>query len=337
MSDPILPPEDPQSGPDPSGAQPIPGPGTPPLPEPGTQPPDRTRTTNRLLGWVLAGLVVVIGLIVWTQIRDTGETVTPPLDTTTTSLAAETTVVGETTTTGAEETTTTGAETTTTTTEAVTTTIPGFVAPTTSAEAVRSFVTAIATNDLDTAWALMAQPSRDEVGSREQLEAYTQDYVEGYTAWASADEVAQYSNLVLSADEGEMYVVTLAGDIAGEGVTEFGTFSMPVTSPDESTFLVLAFLRGEAVEFIVPDGSAEPPAVVSNATIFEVLIPNPATSVYFAVDDDDMSEGIVTEHSDGSVSATTAYDELPPGDHVLTVFYVGENTLTADALPFTVQ
>ena len=306
-----------------------PGPGgTPPEP-----PPGRSNATNWLLAAILVTLVAIVAVLVFNSGDDEASEPTAsiaPIESTTTGADETTTSVGDTTTTTPE--TTTSAPETTTTTVADTTTTTVIDAPTDPTEAATGWIAAISAGDADLAWALMAPESQEAIGGREGFDDTFTALQEGWGAWADAtDPTGEGSPWVFTNQiDGEVVVVTLAGTVTQEGTEAQRAAALPVMVSGDVA-LVQPFLRGDPVEFVVPEGGDEP-SVVFPDPVFEVIVPG-EPAVQFFVGDEAIESTVTGGSGETSLATTAPVPGLEVGGlEVLTVVYLEEGLINADAI-----
>lgn len=321
--------------------QPLSREGRPPTSAPPPPPDGPSTATVWLLAGILGALAILIVLFVFFLTRDDDQQAAADLSTTTTGEAtttseAETTTSTseETTTTTEAETTTTSEETTTTTSEATTTSAPAVVATSAQDAAIR-WINAIGAGDIDTAWALVAPASQDAVGGRSGFEGLFIELSEGFGAWANASPRTLYTNEVRLVGVADLWIVTLAGRVTQEGTTFDSAAAIPVLGSGSGPYLVRPFERGDLVEFVTPPFS-DPPAVFAADGTFEMLVPETSTAQLF-VDDQVRIDPAIEAAGGGNARATGTPDApLAPGRHALTVLYVDQGLVHAEALAFDV-
>ena len=223
------------------------------------------------------------------------------------------------------------AEETSTTVPTPTTTAPALVGPTfeaTAEEAARAWVQAIGAGDLDRAWDLLAEPSREYTRGRAAFEAGRTSLAESWGAWAGAEGVAYRTIAIpglgseeatdLPADIPRLAVVILSGSVAQEGRTEFGAVSLPVRGTvgsarvDPFTDVAIALEPGPAESGTHPR--------IPGATVLSAYTPA-AAKVWFVLDDRAPVAPDDVEGADGDqqyVSITPA-PVLSTGLHTVTV------------------
>ncbi len=310
---------------------------TPPPPPEGPSP-----ATVWLLAGILGALAILIVLFVFFLTRGDDEPAATDLSTTTTeetttTTEAETTTSSpeETTTTTEAETTTTTEETTTTTTEATTTSTGRVVVATSAREAALQWINSISTGDVDTAWALVAPSSQDALGGFAAFEGIFTELSEGFGAWATASPRTVYANEVRLVGVADLWVVTFEGQVTQEGNTVDSAAAIPVSGSGSGPYLVRPFERGDLVEFVAPPFS-DPPAVFPADGTFEVIVPDGSTVQLFV--DDTVRLDPAMEASGGGSARATAAPESPlgTGRHALTVLYVNQGDVHAEAVAFDV-
>ncbi len=303
------------------------------------QPKDRAQlVTNWLLGAVIVLLIAIVAFVV---LRDDPATVAG--DTTTTTTVApgvtETTEIGETTTVPGDITETTLA--TSTTVSDSTTTIPVDTtqAPTpdeTIASSLASeWITALGDGDADTAWELLDPASQAAIGGRSGFDGSFTGLVEGYGAWADATDVVVYTSPVPLVEPAELYIVSWAGTVNQEGVTSPSAIAIPVTVNQQGAF-VNPFLRGDLVEFVVPERS-DPPAIFANITTFEVDIPTDAVPLVFVNGFYETNQQVQDLGGGKSRVYITPDGNLEVGaNQVLAVVYFFDGLVHAEAVNFVI-
>lgn len=294
--------------------------------------------------WWLTALIalvaIVAGIVVWSFVQDDVEVVSG--DTTTTDATDTTVPAEETTTTTSAETTTTTGETTTTGGGETTTTALAPIGMASAEDAVLAWIDALAAGDLDTAWALLDVAAQDAVGGRAAFEDLRTDLAEGFGAWADAVDRVAYVAVVEETFQSEVEVVTLVGEVTQEGDTVESLAAVPAIIRSDVGFQVLAFVRGDLVEFVrpVPIDPADPDAATPLPATgpIEVVVPETATLVVISVDDElvlAVDDTDLTPADDGRALASFSIDPpLEAGRHALTVVYLDEDVVHADAVLF---
>jgi hypothetical protein len=295
-----------------------------------------SNATNWMLGLLLVAVVVVIGLLAVLVFTDDQ----PAADSTTTtsSALASTTTTGESTTSSATSSTT--AAPSSTTSEASSTTSTSTVARPdvrNAEEAAEAYIAALGSGDTATGWVLLAPEAQAAVGSFDAFDDLATAFVEGFGGWRRATDVTVYENVMTRTFVGDITVVTYAGEVTREGITELGTLAVPVRGEGDGPYDVMWFFPEERVEFAVPEVT-DPPASFPADGTFEILVPETVTFVKFAVDDLGEFEGLSDPPRRGTARVTASPNtDLAPGLHALTVLTIDGDFVVADAVAFVVE
>lgn len=210
--------------------------------------------------------------------------------------------------------------------------------------AVLSWVEALGEGDGDAAWAAMGAASREELGSKEELEAMMADLAVDYGAWSAAEPEQVLVTPMPSEGEGTLAVVTLVGVLEHEGTSQARADAFPVRIVDGEVALE-PFAPAGALEVAVPepaeDGTA-PQVGTSEELVF--VVPSGADAPVLRLDD---GETVVCGEAEGTELG--ALDQEPgqrcayrpeggfdAGAHVVTVAFLGADgaSMTAESLRF---
>lgn len=190
--------------------------------------------------------------------------------------------------------------------------------------AARDWV-AVAGDAGNAAWDLLAEQSRESVGSRSRLYERRSELAEGWGAWAEATDVA-YRTVTLVGDEPGMNplppeiprlaVVIITGRVSPEGTTAFRTASLPVRGTKD---------RVEVDPFSDVAVELEPDPVfkgdrIPSRTELGAFTPSGAR-VWFVLDDRDVVGPEDSQGADGDQQHVT-FRTVPPlssGQHSYTV------------------
>ena len=209
----------------------------------------------------------------------------------------------------------------------------GQPAPGTAEEAARVWVAALGAGDLDRAWAVLADASRQQVGGRPGFDAMASALAEGWGAWAFAPEVISSTTTLVSSGEGEAGTVTLAGTVSQEGTTE-----------RRGAVLGVRVLGGVAAvdPFTRPETSAEIEAPANGAAVpcdteLVAYVPAGTQVLQFSIDGFQMTPETEGADGDRQRASLELEDGMAAGDHVLTVAYVdAAGRIGGEAVTFTV-
>lgn len=310
--------------------------------------PTRSRAqlvTNWLLGAVVVALIALVTVLYVRDDATTADGTTP----TTSVPASDSTQPGDgssdvsTSTTPGDETTTTVADTSTTTLpESVTaTSVDGSATPTVeevaAAAVVDSWIAALGDGDGDGAWALLSEDSQDAIGGRSGFDGTFSGLAEGYGAWADATDVLKYSSAVPADPAVDLVLVTWVGTVSQEGTTAIRSFALPVVFDADGNARVEAFLRGDLVEFVIPQ-EGESVAGYPSISTFEFDIPSGAVPFAF-------TNGLLSpiqetvDLGNGKVRASVApVGILEVGRfHVLSIVYLQTGIVHGASVPFMME
>lgn len=204
-----------------------------------------------------------------------------------------------------------------------------------AADAVRAFVTAVGSGDLDAAYALLSERSRQAVGGREGLEDLRSELGEGFGAYGSAPDLVTdpvtVASPVASGGREWLVVVQLSGTVAQEGPPAFAATAVAasVVAGEARLELFQRVAEGQAVIFDPPSGTAIP----ARPTL-TVRYPTGAVDAVSLVLDGAPVASTRTGAALGSTSEEhTPPAPLTPGRHVFSATLVGDagiQTLAAD-------
>jgi len=305
--------------------------------------PDEPKNRARLVtNWLLALVaVVLIALVAVFVLRDD-----PPTASVTTSTIAPVSTTGSTV---VDETTTMPEDGTSTTVVGSTTT----ASPTTSAPieatepvptpnelaaaaaVVDEWINALGVGDADTAWGLIDPASQEAFGGRAGFDDSFSGLAEGFGAWASSADALKYSNAVPFTDP-VTFLITWVGTVSQEGTTAMRAFGIPVATDSQGTVKVQPFLRGDLVQFVVPEES-NPPAEFASITTFEFDIPAGAIPFVFVDGFYEENQEVVDQGDGTSRVYVTPDGKLGVGSsHILGVLYVQPGISHAEAVPFAI-
>ena len=212
------------------------------------------------------------------------------------------------------------------------TTVPGPTFETTAEQAARAWVRALGVGDLDQAWELLADPSRDAVGGRPGFEARRSELSEGWGTWEGSDGVtfrtAPFPGLGdddgdLPAEIPRLAVVVLTGTVQQEGTTQFRTLSLPVRGTADDARVDPFVDVGISVE---PGPGPSGDAVLDTDAVLGAYTPA-AAAVLFVLDDRPPVAPDDVQGADGDQQYATLHPSPPlaEGRHSFTVA-----VLTAD-------
>ncbi|MDH3308171.1 MAG: hypothetical protein OEO77_11715 [Acidimicrobiia bacterium] len=296
----------------------------------------RSNVTN----WLLVGILVVLVAIVAVTFfgnDDPADDAAPNFpvgtDSTTTTIAAGTTTSAGTADTTVPATTTTTEATTTTTVLSTDTTVVLTPEQEAASQTATDWIDALAAGNADQAWGLVAPASQAVIGTRSDFNEVFTGLVEGFGAWAAAEDRAVFVNPVADSGEGSLFVVTLTGTVTQEGFTAQRAAAIPVFIEAGGTARVQPFLRGDLIQFITPIES-DPLFGFGDTPQFDVIVPGSPTVLFF-VDGTEVSR-VILDRSNGVTRATAgAGSSIEPGVHVVTVIYLDEGIQHAEAVLFT--
>lgn len=180
-------------------------------------------------------------------------------------------------------------------------------------DTVRAWVEALATGELEAAWDLVAERSREAIGGFQAFTDLRSALAEGFGAWAGAGEDA-FAVVPLDAGEGEaLSLVVLRGTIPQEGPPAPAADAVPVRTTSQGS-LVEPFLDLGAVEHEPPPGTAIP----AEPNLAALVPAEP--EVRFVVDDRG-AQSPTNEAAEGGRQRASLEVHVPlePGPHSLTV------------------
>ena len=180
-------------------------------------------------------------------------------------------------------------------------------------DTVRAWVEALAEGELEAAWDLVAERSREAIGGFEAFTDLRSALAEGFGAWAGAGQDA-FAVVPLDAGEDEaLSLVVLRGAIPQEGPPAAAADAVPVRTNSQGS-LVEPFLDLGAVEHQPPPGTAIP-----SEPRLAALVPA-GPEVRFVVGDRG-AQAPLTEAADGGRQRASLEVDVPlePGPHSLTV------------------
>jgi hypothetical protein len=215
----------------------------------------------------------------------------------------------------------------------------------TSSAAVLSWVDDLGAGDGDEAWKAMGPSSQAHFGSQAAFEHELTSLAEGYGAWAAAEPDDVLVTPVLSSDEGTIAVVTLVGTVEQEGTTQHRADAFPVRIVDDEVVLEPFAFAGE-LEVVVPEDvpsdGARPPVPPGEELV--IVVPSDAEAPVLRLDDGATvvcgdAEGTELTDLDDAPGQRCSYlptDGLSPGEHTLTVAFMGSDgtSISAAALLF---
>ena len=213
-----------------------------------------------------------------------------------------------------------------------------------STDAVLAWVTDLEEGDSDGAWTAMGDASQGHFASQAEFDGVMPELAEGYGAWSVAEPEDVLVTPVLAEGEGTIAVVTLVGMVEHEGVRQHRTDAFPVRLI-EGDVVLEPFASAGDLEVVVPepttDGDAE--AIASDEELVFV-VPSGAEAPVLRIDGGDTvvcgeAEGTDLHDLEGSPGQRCSYapeDGFEPGDHVVTVAFLGPDgtSITADSLRF---
>ena len=197
------------------------------------------------------------------------------------------------------------------------------------ADAAKAFVEALAEGDVETAWALLAEPSRAALGSIDDLRDQASELEEGWGAWASADDAA-YSAVPYGDEADGVSVVVVTGTVSQEGEEAASATALPVRTVDGAS-LVSPFEDDSTIEFTpAPGTELEPRGQV------EVTAPAGA-DITFVVDDRGTTSAAIQRSSKGQIGMLRVSPPLEPGDHAVTAVIDVDGALQVATATYTVE
>jgi hypothetical protein len=209
-----------------------------------------------------------------------------------------------------------------------------------SSEAVLAWVEDLGTGDGAAAWQAMGAASQEHFGSQDAFESEMSSLAEGYGAWSEAEPEDVLVTPVLSDADGTLAVVTLVGTVDQEGATQRRADAFPVRIADGEAVLEPFALAG-GIEVVAPAG-ATPQGDGSLMEADEelvVVVPSDVEAPILRLDDGDtvvcgQADGTELTALEGASGQRCAYlppDGLAPGEHTLTMAFVGADGTSISA------
>ena len=215
----------------------------------------------------------------------------------------------------------------------------------TTSDAVLAWVDDLGAGDGDGAWKAMGPTSQAHFGSQAAFEEEMTSLAEGYGAWSAAEPDQVLVTPILASDEGTIAVVTLVGTVQQEGSSQHRADAFPVRLVDGEAVLEPFAFAGE-IEVVVPEGvpsdGVRPPVGLDEELL--IVVPSGAEAPVLRLDDGStlicgLAEGTELTDLDTAPGQRCAYqpaDGLSPGEHTLTVAFMGSDgaSISAAALLF---
>lgn len=300
-----------------------------------------------ITNWWLAAIVLLLGAILFVQLRPEATNVNEVAAAMTTTSAAaastddaadDTEESVDTTTTTTEGTTTTSTTTTvaSTTTTAAPSATEDFPLTRAAAEQVVSeWIGFIASEDVDAAWALVASDSRSAFGGRSEFGSAFTDLAESYGVWNDVSDMRTYVSSIGSDGPDFELVVTLAGTVGQEGDLLWSAVAIPVTS-DGGEAKVAPFLDADMIIGNLWPGSDDVVPVYAPDAQFGMIFPSDGTFL-IVVDGVEVTE-LRVETEDGGSYPSFGPLSLEVGTHAATGIYLTpEGMIYARAFAFVVS
>lgn len=289
--------------------------------------------------WWLAAIVVLLVALLAAQLwpDNTVDPIAVADQTTTTTEAepiedepADTT----TTTTSPDETTTTTTiveDTTTTTTTTTADEVP--LSSSAAQNATTTWMTALASDDVDATWDLMSKESQERIGGRGSLEAQLPELMALYGGWLDAPDLISFTSALDSDGPDFALVVTVGGTRPAESEEAWEVVAIPVIM-ENGMAKVSPFLETDEMVGIAADTYVDDPVIFSG-THFTVIYPSAGSLLVY------VNETFITdlrvETEDGGSYASFGPLGLEVGNHTVTAIYVDEDgSIFARAMTFVV-
>lgn len=197
----------------------------------------------------------------------------------------------------------------------------------------KAWIKALHDGDMEAAWTLTAEPSRERIGPYERFASMRAELAEGWGRWASAADVRFSVASLASSDAEEASVVTMVGRVAGEGPARREAAALAVRTV-QGVSRVTPFEGQRRINIARPtEGAAEDAATLE----LEAFVPA-VPSVIFAIDGLARTPELAGADGDQHRATLRPQPLLAAGEHVLTVAFVdGGGFLEADAVVFNVR
>lgn len=215
-----------------------------------------------------------------------------------------------------------------------------------STEAVLAWVADLGHGDADGAWDAMGEVSQAHFASEAEFQDLMTDLAEGYGAWSAAEPDDVLVTPVRSGDDGTIAVVTLVGDVEQEGVVQARADAFPVRLVDGEVVLE-PFASAGDLEVVIPEPLSDDHSGYGSVGLQEELVfvlPTSAEAAVLRIDGGDTvvcGEAPGTDLHDLEEASGLRCSYLPqggfgPGDHVVTVAFVGDDgaSVTAESIQF---
>ena len=211
----------------------------------------------------------------------------------------------------------------------------------TGVEAARAWIDALGNGDLDAAFAVLGDASRQQAGGRAGFESMASALAEGWGAFAYADPAYLPTSLGTVGD-GEAGVVTVLATVSQEGTTERRALPLAyrIEAPGRGwsarSAVVEPFVASRAPSSIDQPASG---STVACDVALTASVPTDATAVALGIDGQATLQPEIIP-TDSEVDAATAelVDGLSAGEHVLTVAFVdADGRIGAATSIFTVE
>jgi hypothetical protein len=201
-----------------------------------------------------------------------------------------------------------------------------------SSDAVLDWVEDLGTGDGAAAWEAMGPASQAHFGSQDAFESEMSSLAEGYGAWSAAEPDDVLVTPVPSDEEGTLAVVTLVGTVDQEGTAHRRTDAFPVRL-DDGTAVLEPFAFAGDMEVVVPDGASPDGdgAPMDPDEELVIVVPSDAEAPILRLDDGatlvcGQAEGTELTDLEGSDGQRCAYlppEGMAPGEHTLTMAFLG--------------
>jgi hypothetical protein len=211
------------------------------------------------------------------------------------------------------------------------TTITGSGSEVLPTNAVLTWLNALSSGDIDSAWAAMGPASQQHWGSKSAFEAERSGLAEGYGAWSSATPDEVHVTSLTASGDGEVVVVTLVGTVDQEGTRQQRADAFPVRVVHGVAKLEPYAFAGE-LEIVVPEavasGGTRPIVEVDDELI--IVVPRGVEAPLIRLDDGDtlvcgQAEGTELtelEEAPGQRCSYRPEGGIEPGQRVLTVAFL---------------
>lgn len=188
---------------------------------------------------------------------------------------------------------------------------------------LQPWLQAIQDGDEDSAWALMTEGARSEIGRAQFDQLMASALPEGLGAFA--DPSLDVDIIEIEMAEGEMgLVATLSGEVEREGMTEFATEAIPMRIEGGRPLVDEIFddrYRDRVITVFTSESLGPMPLREGDELVVEVAQPEDVESVFLSIDDTSPALGARFNPASGRGIVTLDHT-LDAGRHIATIIVV---------------